>query len=127
MPKPSTNTLQVPRLNLVSIQSTAPDLSVQFYSLLGLSFVKHRHGEGPEHYSSENNSYVLEIYPSNSPNRPSPPLRIGFATNAFDSLIKTLIDNKTKFLVEPKMSPWGKRMVLLDPDQNRVEVVESNS
>jgi hypothetical protein len=34
-----------------------------FLEALGLTFVREKHGSGPEHYSCERNGRVLEIYP----------------------------------------------------------------
>src|SRR5688572_14810480 len=52
-----------PILNLTVLRSTDIDRASKFYSEMGLSFTKHRHGRGPEHYASCVNGFVFEIYP----------------------------------------------------------------
>ena len=50
------------RLNLVVLRSPDVERAKRFYELLGLTFAKHRHGSGPEHYASEDGPLVFEIY-----------------------------------------------------------------
>ncbi len=114
----------IPRLNLVAIRSHHLQLSVQFYSLLGLIFVKECHGKGPEHYSANNGSYVFEIYPSNGSASVENVVRVGFYIKHFNEILDTLNKNGAILQVPPKISPWGRRMVVLDPDNNRVELIE---
>jgi cupin superfamily acireductone dioxygenase involved in methionine salvage len=35
-----------------------------FFEQMGLTFVKEKHGKGPEHFAAEHGENVLEIYPS---------------------------------------------------------------
>lgn len=37
---------------------------MEFFSRMGLPFVKEKHGEGPEHYAAQVGDDVFEIYPS---------------------------------------------------------------
>lgn len=37
-----------------------------FFEAMGLSFVKEKHGIGPEHYACQKGDFVLEIYPTNT-------------------------------------------------------------
>jgi len=116
----------IPRLNLIAIRSSHPELSVQFYELLGLTFEKECHGKGPEHYSSQNGSYVFEIYPSGVTQQAENVVRIGFCIENLNELSNTLKQSGVVFLAPPKDSPWGRRMVVLDPDKNRVEIIEQH-
>jgi len=113
---------QIPRLNFVAILSRDLERSVHFYSLIGLSFVKHRHGNGPEHYSSENASYVFEIYPAIG-HQPENAVRVGFCIEGFDRVFDVLKKADISFVSNPKNSQWGRRMIVLDPDKNRVELI----
>ena len=51
------------RLNLVVLRARDAERHVSFYSGLGLDFVRHRHGSGPEHFACEDQGSVFEIYP----------------------------------------------------------------
>jgi lactoylglutathione lyase len=55
--------MKKPRLSLVVIRSWDIERSARFYSALGLHLEKHRHGNGPEHFASEYEGSVFEIYP----------------------------------------------------------------
>lgn len=50
-------------INLLVIRSPDIDRAVCFYEVLGLSFEKHAHGNGPLHYACESDGFVFEIYP----------------------------------------------------------------
>ena len=55
-----------PIMNLTVLRSPNIDRSAKFYQAMGLLFSKHRHGSGPEHYTSVVNGFVFEIYPIGS-------------------------------------------------------------
>lgn len=44
---------------------TTPDIEAmkKFMESFGLTFVREKHGNGPEHYACESDGKVLEIYP----------------------------------------------------------------
>jgi lactoylglutathione lyase len=109
-----------PTLSLVVLQSLHPDMAREFYSLLGLSFIKEQHGKGPEHYSTTLGPLVLEIYPCKNGNPPT--LRIGFRIPSLDKTLEILRARGTRIVREATDSPWGRRAVVEDPDGNRVEL-----
>lgn len=47
-------------LNLVVIRTVDLDRAEHFYGLLGLRFVRHSHGSGPEHLAAEGGGVVLK-------------------------------------------------------------------
>ncbi|WP_342753405.1 VOC family protein [Prosthecobacter debontii] len=51
------------RLNLVVVRVADLERAQKFYEGLGLQFVRHRHGQGPEHLSAEIGDAVFELYP----------------------------------------------------------------
>ncbi len=54
------------QLNLVVIRASNLKRAVAFYRLLGLDFIKHRHGNGLEHFACDLGTVVFEIYPRTS-------------------------------------------------------------
>ncbi|MBS4218254.1 VOC family protein [Bacillus sp. FJAT-49711] len=110
-------------LNLIVLKSNNLEASVSFYKELGLKFKKEQHGKGPEHYACELDHLVFEIYPSTE--KQIEKIRIGFAVEKLENMIEALRSKGKKITTEPKMSPWGKRAVVIDPDGNSVELLES--
>jgi lactoylglutathione lyase len=116
--------MNTPWLNLVVLRVADIERSVAFYRLLELEFTMHAHGSGPQHYVSEKNGFVFELYPS-SPEQPiSSSARIGFAVSNVDAAVSALgAVAGARIVAPPKDSPWGRRAVVADPDNHRVELV----
>ncbi len=104
------------KLSLVVIRCKDIDVSKEFYERLGLQFIKEKHGNGPEHYSSEYECTVFELYPSNE--KPTDNTRLGFQINNLEVALQALtISSEYKFN--------GKTIyVVVDPDGRKVEISE---
>lgn len=113
-----------PVLNLVVLRSTDIDRAMAFYSKLGLRFTKHRHGNGPEHYSAELPGAVFELYPQSADGASSLGTRIGFTVASVDKTIESLCDCPAAVISLPKDSEWGRRAVVADPDGHRIELLQ---
>lgn len=113
------------QLNLVVIRAEDIDLAAQFYGFLGLEFIKHRHGSGPEHYAFEQGSVVFEIYPRSKQGESSAGTRIGFQVSSLDAVIADLEKAGARVVSPPKDSLWGRRAVIDDLDGHRVELTEA--
>lgn len=50
-------------LNLLVLRSADMDRAKFFYTCFGMSFTRHAHGNGPEHFAHEDDAGVFEIYP----------------------------------------------------------------
>jgi predicted enzyme related to lactoylglutathione lyase len=118
---------KTPSLNLVVLRSSDIDRAMAFYSKLGLEFTKHRHGNGPEHYSAELEGAVFELYPQSGNGKSSLGTRIGFVVPSVDEAIKALADCPEAALSSPKDSEWGRRAIVVDPDGHRVELLQSHA
>ncbi|HEX3359115.1 MAG TPA: VOC family protein [Tepidisphaeraceae bacterium] len=120
--------MNAPCLNLVVLRVADIDRSAAFYRLLGFEFLKHAHGSGPEHYASDSNGFVFELYPSTPEQPVSSSTRIGFAvTNVDDAAIKLGAVAGAKIVTPPKDSEWGRRAVVADPDGHRIELIAAIS
>ena len=111
-----------PRLNLLVLRSQDIHRAAKFYEAIGLSFTAHRHGSGPEHYASELNGFVFEIYPLGPKSSPTTGTRIGFHVNDVDSALALLIEAGAILVTAPADSEWGRRAVAKDPDGHLVEL-----
>ena len=114
-------------LNLVVLRSTDPEYSARFYSLLGLRFSRHRHGNGPVHFAAELPGSVFELYPLSSDGVSTLGTRVGFCVPSVDDALTALADFPSAIISPARDSEWGRRAVVADPDGHRVELVESNN
>jgi lactoylglutathione lyase len=117
--------MSLPRLNLLMLRVADLERAANFYRLLGLEFIKHAHGLGPEHYACERPGFVFELYLA-SPKQPvSASTRLGFAIVGIDQLVTNLAAAGLTVLSAPRDSEWGRRALVVDPDGHRVELLES--
>ena len=103
------------QISLIVIRCENLEKSKVFYESLGLTFKKEKHGNGVEHYSSEQNNIVFELYP-NKGLAPNDNIRLGFKVKSINILIKRLeiigsyeFNNNTIYIVK-------------DPDNRKVEL-----
>jgi len=113
-----------PALNLVVIRSPDIDKSAAFYSALGITFSKHSHGTGPEHYASEGDGVTFEIYPEVDSASATTTTRLGFKVTDLDDLLPILVEKGGRIVSPAKDSPWGRRAVVVDPTGHKVELVQ---
>ncbi|HEY1107511.1 MAG TPA: VOC family protein, partial [Opitutaceae bacterium] len=93
-----------PRLNLIVLRARDADALARFYSALGLSFARHRHGNGPEHFAHEEGSVVFEIY-SAAASGPTQSLRLGFAVDDLASTLATTLSSGATLVTPTAESP----------------------
>jgi len=113
-----------PFINLLVTRSGNIDRAVTFYEAIGLSFHKHRHGSGPEHYANERDGVVFEIYPLSPNQQATVWTRLGFSVGDVDELVETLAQAGAKIVSSPENSEWGRRAVVKDFDGHTVELLE---
>lgn len=118
-------TPHAPSLNLVVIRAHDIDRLAGFYSLLGLSFQRHRHGAGPEHLSSNLGGAVFEIYPARGPNEGTTCARLGFVVASLEGTIRRLREVNATILSDPRDSEFGRRAVVQDFEGHKVELYEA--
>ncbi|WP_017623506.1 VOC family protein [Nocardiopsis chromatogenes] len=93
------------RLSLLVLYTDRLEECRAFYSALGLSFAKEKHGDGPEHHAAVlADGTVVELYPVLS--APTGPVRLGLE-----------VDGRR---ATPPLPPG--RHVVTDPDGRKVEV-----
>ena len=112
-------------LNLIVIRSNDSERAVQFYSLLGLTFAHHQHGNGLPHVAAQSGSLTFEIVPRKDGTDSTAAVRLGFQVACLDAVMGRLQNAGAKIVQAPKMSPWGRRAVVDDPDGHRIELTES--
>ncbi|KUJ62962.1 bleomycin resistance protein [Flavobacteriaceae bacterium CRH] len=99
-----------------------------FYSLLGLSFDYHKHGNAPLHYSTTIGQTVLEIYPlTKTQIEPDKNLRLGFGIDNFEETIEKLKNLKVAFSLEPTETEFGFMTIISDPDERKIELYKNKT
>lgn len=114
-------------LNLVVIRSPDIDASAEFFSVFGMSFVKHNHGKGPQHYSAEKGGVVFEIYPQIAGKETTSMTRLGFKVDALDDVVAKLILLGAKELSAPTDTNYGRSAVLQEPFGHKIEVTQNET
>src|SRR5262245_32538993 len=112
-------------LNLVVIRARDIEGLARFYEALGLQFTKHRHGNGPEHLSSEVGGIVFEIYPAGA-NESTASTRLGFSVRALKDALDELRSLGATVLTEPADTAYGRRAVVKDFEGHKVELYEKS-
>jgi lactoylglutathione lyase len=111
-----------PTLNLIVLRARDIERAALFYSKMGLRFQKHRHGRGPEHYSSFEGGFVFELYPLLD-QAPTTGTRVGFSVADVDGVFDRLTELGADVVVRPADSEWGRRAVVRDFDGHAVELL----
>lgn len=111
-----------PFLNLLVIRSPDIDRAARFFQALGLLIERHAHG-GVEHYTSEVDGFVFEIYPLKLGSAPTTAARFGFAVDSVDELVSMVSAIGAVVVEAPHDSEWGRRAVVKDLDGHVVELV----
>lgn len=102
-------------ISLLVIRCLDISKSKSFYELLGLSFIKEKHGAGPEHYSCEHDGVVFELYP-NKGVAPNDNTRLGFKVQNIGSVIDSLdVSSSYEF-------NGSTVYVVVDPDGRKIEL-----
>lgn len=109
-------------MNLTVLRSPDIHRASKFYSQMGLLFTKHRHGTGPEHYTSCVNGFVFEIYPQGK-HPPTAGTRIGFSVDDVDSIVDILLGVGAELISPAADTEWGRRAVVRDLDGHVVELL----
>ena len=110
-------------IRLLVLRTSDTKRLADFYSLLGMTFDYHKHGNSPLHYSATIGQTILEIYPlTKSQTEPDKNLRLGFGIDNFDETIKTLKKLEIPFSLEPTQTEFGFMTIISDPDERKIEL-----
>lgn len=116
------------KLKLLVIRTADPQKLSEFYSVFGLKFDYHSHGNSPMHYSADVDGITLEIYPLTKSQKESDRnLRLGFGIEKFDVVMQTLRDAGVVVHTEPTNTEFGYMAVIGDPDGRKIEVYQNQS
>jgi len=111
-------------LNLLVLRCRDIERSRAFYECLGMSFTKHSHSGGPEHYAHEDDEGVFELYPLKA-DEPVDRTGLGFAEPDLQAAMARFAGaGFAPGAIRP--SPWGTSFVVRDPDDRRVEITATH-
>ena len=110
-------------IRLIVIRTSDTKRLADFYSLLGLSFAYHKHGNSSYHHSATIGQTVLEIYSlTKSQTEADKNLRLGLTMDNFDMVVKKLKEHGATFSTEPSQTEFGFMTIVVDPDGRKVEL-----
>lgn len=114
-------------IRLIVLRTPDIEKLANFYSLLGLSFEYHKHGNSPYHYSAKIGKAILEIYPFiKSQKEVDRNLRLGFNIDDFDKTIRRLKELNIPFSLEPTQTEFGFMAIISDPDERKIEIYKKD-
>ncbi len=107
-------------LKLIVLRTGDVTKLMEFYSMLGLKFEYHKHGDSPYHYSAKIDKTTLEIYPL-AKGQPSADkhLRLGFSVDHFEQIEKLLEGSINSGALQTE---WGHMLIARDPDGRKIEI-----
>lgn len=111
------------RLSLLVLRCVDIEATRAFYELLGLRFVRQRHGDGVEHLACEESDVIVELYPATG-TRPVSTERLGFVVASLDQVVGEVAARGGRIRTQPALSEFGYRAVIEDPDGRAVELVQ---
>jgi hypothetical protein len=97
----------------------------RFYAALGIDLRQEQHGTGPVHYAGQVGDTVLELYPLSGDGRGDDQTRIGFKVPTVTGAVEALEALGVPVVTRPRMTEWGLRAVVRDPDGRAVELSQS--
>lgn len=109
------------RLSFLVLRCADIEKSRVFFEIIGLRFVRERHGNGVEHYASEDGALSLELYPSRAGSSLAHE-RLGFAVESLDQTVDALARNGAVIRSPPTHTEWGPRAIVEDPDGRSIEL-----
>lgn len=95
-----------------------------FYKAVGIAFAPERHGQGPAHYAGKVGSATLEVYPLAEGATADHTTRLGFTVRDLTTALDSLRAVGAIATGQPKVTPWGVRAVVHDPDGRAVEIYQ---
>lgn len=111
------------KLALLVLKTRQVDALRTFYSSLGIKLIEEQHGKGPIHFAGPIGDGVLEIYPLPEDGSVADgTTRLGFSVEGLGEIISELKARNTPIVSEPKVTQWGLRAVVRDPDGRSVEL-----
>jgi lactoylglutathione lyase len=110
-------------LRLLVIKTRQLDKARAFYQALGIHFSEECHKGGPVHYAGQVGATVIEVYPlPDEAPAPDASVRLGFDVANLGGVLESLQSLGTPVVTEPRITPWGYRAVVRDPDGRAVEL-----
>jgi lactoylglutathione lyase len=111
-------------LTLLVVKTRQIENLLIFYRALGIEFVEERHAKGPLHYAGKLGEIVFELYPVMGDDPVEATVRLGFGVPKLSEAIAALRSSGASVVSEPKVTDWGTRAVVRDPDGRIVELYQ---
>jgi lactoylglutathione lyase len=113
------------KLALVVIKTNQLEQAIQFYQALGFAFQEEKHGNGVNHYSTQIDDTVFEIYPlPASATSVDTTTRLGFRINQLVETINRLKEMGIPIVKSPVQMDWVYLAIVKYVDGRIVELYQ---
>ena len=109
------------KLSLLVLKTHQLERLKDFYTAVGISFAKEKHGDGPLHLAARIGDVVIEFHPLDAEPGPANPFT---RTAKGARSLKVLAKLGAAVVSGPRVTEWGRRAVVKAPDGRKVEVVQ---
>ena len=106
---------------------------VGFYRAIGLRLEEESHDGGPSHWACDVRGFHFAVFGASRTNARRRPVAhrgpgatmIGVYVDSLDAAVRAVRSRRARLLRGPEKRPWGRRIVVLDPDGRGVEITQA--
>lgn len=114
----------MPTISLIVLKSKDIEKLKDFYQLLGLDFIKEKHGKGAEHYACQIGNIVFELYPLKAEKEADTTTRLGFEVEDLENTVNVLQAQEYQIVSPAKTTEFGYSAVVKDSEGRSVELYQ---
>lgn len=115
-------------IDALILHAANPQATVAFYQALGLPLEEQEDVFGEKHFACELGVLHFAIFKAKEDGavggRRAGSSQLGFQVDELESMTAVLKKMKVVFSVEPEDVPWGRRIVVVDPDGRLLELIQ---
>ncbi|HLF05652.1 MAG TPA: VOC family protein [Thermoplasmata archaeon] len=127
-----TRSPRVTRLGVTILFTDRPARMVGFYRAIGVPLVEETHEGGPLHWACDVRGIHFAIFASRarrntrqaSRHRSPGSTMIGVYVDSLPKALRAVRRLRARVVRGPERRPWGRRIVVLDPDGRGVEITQ---
>jgi len=118
--------MAVTKVGAVIWTSEHVDDMLDFYRTIGIPLETDTHDEegGPTHFEADVAAVHFAVFPTPAQSATSGATMVGLQVDNLDEVVGALEARDVRFKTTLQETPWGKRVVVFDPDGRAVEIYQ---